>query len=174
MVTDNTDLVFFRQNPNIDYLFGYFGNKPILTKQDKFKPIEILDIDENGTEIILNNFYVKNPNSDSSEKFAQFIKNLALKTIENKEKIKKPQLVEVYLGITMKEKRFKVVDVDNLAKFVLDCLTDIIYEDDSQVSNLIVNKSIHPMKVDSILIGITMLNENRKGLLGNIELFKNI
>ena len=102
------------------------------------------------------------------------IKHTALKAKENKEKIKKPQLVEVYLGITITEKRFKLVDVDSPAKCVLDCLTNITYEDDSHVSNLIVNKSIHPMKTDSILIGNTMLNENRKGLLGNIELFKNI
>jgi Holliday junction resolvase RusA-like endonuclease len=169
---DNKDIVVYHQNPNIDYLFGYFGNQPVLTKQDKFKPIEISQINENGTEEILNNFYVKNPDSASHEEFSNLIKHTALKAIENKEKIKKPQLVEVYLGITITEKRFKLVDVDNLAKCVLDCLTNIIYEDDSQVSNLIVNKSIHPMKIDSILIGITMLNENRKGLLGNIELFK--
>ena len=62
---DNKDIVVYHQNPNIDYLFGYFGNQPVLTKQDKFKPIEISQINENGTEEILNNFYVKNPDSAS-------------------------------------------------------------------------------------------------------------
>ena len=164
--------VVYQQNPNIDYLFGYFGNEPITTKQDKFVPIDVIEIDENGNENILKDFYVKNPSHNTSKKFKDLITSLATDVFKNKEIIKRPQLIEVYLSITMSEKRFKQVDVDNLAKSVLDCFTDIIYEDDSQISNLIVNKRVHPMKVDSIMIGITMLNENRKGLLGNIGLFK--
>ena len=62
---DNKDIVVYHQNPNIDYVFGYFSNRHVLTKQYKFKPIEISQINENGTEEILNNFYVKNPDSAS-------------------------------------------------------------------------------------------------------------
>jgi Holliday junction resolvase RusA-like endonuclease len=172
MHSNKNENIVYKQNPNLDYLFGYFGNEPITTKQDKFKPIEVIELDENGNEQKLNDFYVKNPSQNASKRFHDLIVSLAKEIFEKKEIIKKPQLVEVYLSITMKETRFKQVDVDNLAKSVLDCLTGIVYEDDSQISNLIVCKSVHPMKVDSIMIGITKLNEERKGLLGNIELFK--
>lgn len=172
MDSNKTGNIVYQQNPNLDYLFGYFGNEPITTKQDKFKPIKVIEIDENGAENVLTDFYVKNPSHDASKKFNDLIISLASSVFENKEKITKPQLIEVYLSITMTEKRFKQVDVDNLAKSVLDCLTGVVYEDDSQISSLIVQKSDHPMKVDSILIGITSLTNDRNGLIGNISLFK--
>lgn len=31
--------VNYNQNPNIDFLFGYFGELPVPTKQDGYKPI---------------------------------------------------------------------------------------------------------------------------------------
>lgn len=40
--------VVFRQNPNIDFLFGYFGDLDVPTKQDTFRPINAISIDENG------------------------------------------------------------------------------------------------------------------------------
>ena len=72
--------------------------------------------------------------------------------------------VQVSLSISLTEKRYFDVDVDNLAKTVLDSLNGIAFDDDSQVSSLIVEKHIHPMKVNGILIAITKLTETRKGL----------
>ncbi|RZK11042.1 MAG: RusA family crossover junction endodeoxyribonuclease, partial [Flavobacterium sp.] len=56
------------------------------------------------------------------------------------------------------------VDVDNLAKCVLDILNGIAFEDDSQVTSLLVNKFIHEMRLNSILIGVTKITELRRGL----------
>ena len=38
----------FRQNPKVEILFGFYGGKPIPTKQDKFKPLKVFEIDEKG------------------------------------------------------------------------------------------------------------------------------
>lgn len=166
------DTVVFSQNPQIDYLFGYYGNSPILTKQDKFKPIEVIGVDESGSEERIKNFYVKKPNSKAVTEFQNSIQELAKGTFNDENKILKPEKIEVFLSITMTEKRFKEVDVDNLAKSVLDCLIDIAFEDDSQVTNLVVTKNVHPMKLDSIFIAITKLTKERKGLISDIFLFR--
>jgi len=63
------------------------------------------------------------------------------------------------------------VDVDNLAKCVLDALNGIAFDDDSQVSVLVSQKFIHEMKQNSILIGITKLTHERRGALGNFAMF---
>ena len=83
----------------------------------------------------------------------------------------KPNVVEVVISVSATEKRFKEVDVDNLAKCVLDCLNGIAFEDDSQVVTIICNKNIHEKKLDGILIAITTLTNERKGLLGDFVLF---
>ena len=75
-----------------------------------------------------------------------------------------PNAVQVHLSISITEKRYFEVDVDNLAKTVLDSLNGIAFDDDSQVSSLIVEKHVHPMKVNGILISITKLTDERKGL----------
>ncbi len=161
----------YQINPLIDHLFGFFGNTEIKTKQDKFKPVEVNFLNEDGTEEILEEFYVRNPSSKAFQAFEGKIRAVALEVFSKHEIICKPQEIEIFLAISMKLRRFKEVDVDNLAKSVLDCLNGIVYEDDSQVSNLIVKKSIHPLKIDSILIGVTRLTEERQGLIGDLYLF---
>ena len=47
MEDDKKKCVTYRQNPNIDFLFGYFGDMPVPTKQDGYKPIDAVEIDEN-------------------------------------------------------------------------------------------------------------------------------
>lgn len=156
--------VTFRQNPKIDFLFGYFGDLIVPTKQDGFKPIDVIETNENGEEAVLKNFYMKNPETSSVLKFREYIQGIARKNISKKNRINKPHNVQVHLSISITEKRFYEVDVDNLAKAVLDSLNEIAFEDDSQVSSLIVEKHIHPMKVNGILIAITKLTPERKGL----------
>ena len=109
----------------------------------------------------------------SIEKAKEQVKSVALKTMKGNgwDKIRKPHKVEVVLSISMLERRYKKVDVDNLSKTVLDGLTGVVFDDDSQVTNLIVNKHVHPMKMDAIFIGVTELTEERKGLSGDIFLF---
>ena len=163
--------VIFYANPKIDFLFGLYGGKPIPTKQDKFAPIEVTQINEDGAEEKLNNFSVKKPHIDCVIEFNKNIQEVANKIFNNENIIRKPNEVEVIISISVTEKRYKEVDVDNLSKCVLDSLNKIAYDDDSQVSSLICNKHIHEMKLNAIFIGITKLTEKRKGIQGDIKLF---
>ena len=156
--------VTFRQNPNIDFLFGYFDGMEIPTKHDSFKPIDAVAIDENGTETILKDFYQRKPEKASVQNFKKFIKELTADRFKESDRIKMPNKVQVSLSFSLKEKRFFEVDVDNLSKTVLDSLNGIAYDDDKQVTSLIVDKHIHKMKINGILIAITKLTEERKGL----------
>lgn len=154
----------FRQNPNIDFLFGYFGDMQVPTKQDKYKQQDVIQIDHEGTETIFKNFYQRKPDTISVQKFKDYIEQITKNKFTNGGKIKMPDKVQVSLSISVNEKRFFDVDVDNLAKTVLDSLNGIAFDDDSQVTSLIVDKHVHPMNVNGILISITKLTDERKGL----------
>lgn len=163
--------VIYYQNPKIDHFFGYFGNLEVPTKQGGFKPVEMIETKENGVEEIINKFYVRKPDTQSVTNFKQYIENLTKTKFNEINRINKPYDVEVLLSISMTEKRYKVVDVDNLAKAVLDSLKTIAFEDDSQISSLIVQKHIHPMMTNGILIGITKLTKENRGFGGDIRTF---
>ncbi|WP_417371454.1 RusA family crossover junction endodeoxyribonuclease [Gelidibacter japonicus] len=164
MEKDKEKYVTFKQNPNIDFLFGYFGDLSVPTKQDGYKPIETVQIDEDGVETILRDFYQRKPETASVQKFKKYIQEITKDKFKEGDKIEMPNKVQVSLSISLTEKRFFNVDVDNLAKTVLDSLNGIAFDDDSQVSSLIVDKHVHPMKVNGIFIAITKLTDERKGL----------
>lgn len=166
-----SNLVTFYQNPKVDHLFGFFKGEPIPTKQDKFKPIDVIRVGEDGKEEVLKNFYIKNPDSESVSRFHALIQELAKGEFTEGKKIIKPFEVEVILSISVTEKRFREVDVDNLAKSVLDGLNGIAFEDDCQVTTLICRKHIHPSKVNGILIGVTKLRPENQGFGEDIKLF---
>jgi Holliday junction resolvase RusA-like endonuclease len=155
----------FVMNPKIDFLFGYFGDLQVPTKQDTFRPIDVIGVDEKGKETILRNFYVKRPNSKSVNAFKEYLQSLAKENFDDENIIKMPFDVQVHLSISVAEERYHEVDVDNLAKTVLDSLKTIAFDDDCQVSSLIVEKHVHPMKVSGILIAITKITNARKGLV---------
>lgn len=160
----------FVQNPKVDYLFGLIGNKPIPTKQDKFVPATVIQSNDDGSEEELKIFYTKKPDTDAVLEFTNDLRNVANEIFKDN-RIDKPHLVEVLISISVTEKRFKQVDIDNLTKCVLDALNTVAFEDDSQVSSIIANKHIHQMKVHAIMIGITKLTEERKGFGSDIKLF---
>ncbi len=161
----------YYQNPRIDFLFGYFGGEPTPTKQDKFQPLTARQIKDDGTEEVLSNFYVRKPDQSAIQEFNKYIQEITRQNFDNNSKILKPNEVEVVLSFSITEKRYKTVDVDNLAKAVLDSLNNIAFEDDSQVVSLICSKHIHPLKLNGLLIAITRLTEERHGLGGEIKLF---
>lgn len=164
MEDDKKKYVTYKQNPNIDFLFGYFDGMEVPTKQDAFKPIDVVAIDENGTETILKDFYQRKPEKASIQNFKKFIRELTTDRFKESDRIKMPDKVQVSLSFSLTEKRFFEVDVDNLSKTVLDSLNGIAYDDDKQVTSLIVDKHVHKMKVNGILIAITKLTDKRKGL----------
>lgn len=156
--------VVFRQNPEIDFLFGYFGEMDVPTKQETYQPADVVGVDENGVEMMLRNYYVKRPNSKSVKAFTEYLQSVARQKFDDQNIIRKPDHVQVHLSISVREERFYDVDVDNLAKTVLDALKKVAYEDDCQVTSLNVDKHIHPMKNSGILIAITKLTPERKGM----------
>lgn len=163
--------VTFRQNPKVEILFGFYGGKPIPTKQDKFKPLKAFEIDEDGNEVELKNFYERKEDKNSIQEMKELVSEYATEAFKEKGIIKSPANVEVVLSFSVKERRFKEVDVDNLAKTILDGLTGVAFEDDAQVSSLIVNKHVHEMKIDALFIGVTELTEENKGFRNDIKLF---
>ena len=71
-----------------------------------------------------------------------------LRSLYREEPIKTPVIVEVLFGLPIPQKTSKVKtrqmlqgdivpmkkpDIDNLLKFILDCLTGILFDDDSQI-----------------------------------------
>lgn len=158
-------------NPKVDFLIGLFGGSPIPTKQDAYQPIDLKQINSDGTEEILKDFYIRKPNNTAIQDFRARIQAEAKKQFLSKTIIKKPAVVEVIISVSVSEKRFKLVDVDNLAKTILDSLKNIAFEDDSQVVSLICNKFVHPMKKDGVLIGIIKLTETNRGFQNDITLY---
>lgn len=169
---DKDSSITFYKNPKIDYLFGYFGDLPVATKQDKFKPVKVIGIAPDGKEQIMKDFFMKKPPKSSIQKFENFIKDLASEKFNEKNRIRKPAHIQVFLSISITERRFKGVDVDNLAKSVLDGLNGVAYDDDDQITSLIVSKHIHPMKKNGIMIGILELNERNGGLIDDVKLMQ--
>lgn len=165
------ETVTFRQNPKIEILFGFYGGKPIPTKQDKFKPLKAFEIDEDGNELELKNFYERKEDKNSIQEMKELVGKYATEAFKEKGIIKMPANIEVLLSFSVKERRFKEVDIDNLTKTVLDGLTGVAFEDDSQVSSLIVNKHVHEMKIDALFIGVTELTKKNKGFGNDIKLF---
>lgn len=163
----------FRQNPKLDILFGLI-DEVIPTKKEDFKPIYVTTISENGEDEIFKTLYEKKPTKKSVIKFEQKIRSILSNSYYRERIIKRPKHVEVVLSISINKKRFYDVDVDNLAKTVLDSLVGFIIEDDSQVVKLICTKHIHQNNTNAILIGITELTDERHGILGSLSLFTEI
>ncbi len=163
-------VVTFIQNPEIDILFGNIGNT-IPSKKEDFKPVKIINIDDQGKEQILENFYVKKPSSKSVKEFEILIREQILNSSFEVKKILKPSLVEVTIAVEIPKEKLFDIDVDNIAKTVLDSLIGYLYEDDCQVANLICKKDVHPLNKPGFFIAVTELKQGRKGLLGDLYLF---
>ena len=74
----------------------------------------------------------------------------------------------------MSEKRLQSVDVDNLAKIVLDFMKGKVFEDDSQVSSLFVAKDIVKddiiPQVSGIMVGVRIIN-GKPSLLAGVKFY---
>src|SRR5690606_12642278 len=105
-----------KKNPKVDFLFGIFDCPPIPTKQDGYKPINVWQVYEDGTEKVLNDFYVRKPDNNSVKEFHSLLGKVAKDSFPKEKMIMKPSLVEVVISVSVTENRHKLVDVDNLAK----------------------------------------------------------
>jgi Holliday junction resolvase RusA-like endonuclease len=169
----NEGFVTFYQNPEIDILFGNL-DQMIPSKKVDFKPIKAIGLDSDGNQQILDNFYVKKPSSQSVLNFEKLVRKQIIDNELNKNKILKPSVAEVIISISLTKKNFFTIDVDNIAKTVLDSLKGYLFEDDSQVSKLICLKEIAPLNIQGFWIAVTELKDNRQGVLKDLYLYSSI
>lgn len=167
-------------NPDFDLICGYIGGfDDVPTKQDKSKPIPHKSLfykDEDGNEIQIDGeFYASNNKAKANLKRfeAEFIDCINL-VLTEKHPYEKPLELEVIMTIKMSEKRMKIVDVDNLAKSVLDFMSGRVFNDDSQVTSLFVTKSVikdeFVPELSGIAVGVRILNE-KPSLLADISFY---
>ncbi|KIA92275.1 hypothetical protein OC25_17745 [Pedobacter kyungheensis] len=159
------------QNPAIDHLISLMLSSPVPTKQDKFVPLKAFVKNEDGTETPVVNMYQKSEDSDTIKRFTEYVKDAAKNIFTEENRIRRPEQVEVMINVSTLKGRYNEVDVDNLAKCVLDALNGVAFDDDSQVSTLISQKIVHPMEVDGLLIGITKITPTRRGIFGDPALY---
>ena len=166
--------------PDFDFICGYIGGfEDIPTQQDKFKPITDKTLyykDENGIERKLEaEVYISNRKAkESLKKFeVKFVDCINLRLTEH-HPYKDPTQLEVVMNIKMSEKRLQSVDVDNLAKIVLDFMKGKVFEDDSQVSSLFVAKDIVKddiiPQVSGIMVGVRIIN-GKPSLLAGVKFY---
>ena len=168
--TENKIYTFY-QNPNVDILFGSMYSTVPSKKQD-FKPIDARFIDENGREQIIRDFYVKKPSSQSVKDFENLIHQMLDNPYYMEKRIVQPAKVEVVISLSLIKSEHDKVDVDNVAKTVLDSIKGYLIDDDAQVVRLICEKTIHPLNVPSFLIAVTELKPpDRNGLFGGYWLY---
>lgn len=159
--------VVFYQNPAIDVLFG-FMDEVIPSKKEDFKPVEVIGVFEDGSQKVLNDMYQKKPSSQSVANFEALIRH---KLKDFGIKFLRPAVLEVFVGLTVPKEKIFDFDLDNIAKTVLDSLKGLLYEDDSQVIQLICKKDVHPMNTPGFWVAVTELKEGRVGLLGDVILY---
>lgn len=163
-------------NPEFDLICGYIGGfDDVPTKQDKFKPIQQKKLfykDDEGIEHQLEGeFYMSNNKAKANlKKFeTEFVSCIDL-VLTDEHPYEPPIHLEVVMNIKMSEKRMKTVDVDNLAKSVLDFMTGRVFNDDSQVSSLFVTKTVikdeFVPQLSGIIVGVKILNNKPSFLAG--------
>lgn len=155
----------YYQNPQIDHLVIFPDLDIVPTKQDKYK------ISTNSELPSGKVYYELNSDTQSVMYLDEVIRGHF--TTINFDIIPKNIPVEIVLSIgTDTQKRYNNVDVDNLAKAILDCLNGCVLEDDSQVQRLVCTKFVDStLKWHSIALAITKLTDDRRGILKNINLF---
>jgi len=163
-------IVTFYQNPAVDILFGNMHSS-VPSKRQDFKPIDARYIDENGDEQILRDFYVRKPSSKSVKDFEDLVHRILDDPYYKEKRISKPAIVEVVISLSLIKSEVEKVDVDNVAKTVLDSIKGYIIDDDSQVVRLVCEKIIHPMNIPSFLIAVTELKPGRGGLHGGAWMY---
>ena len=168
--SENPKSVTFHQNPEIDILFGSM-NVSVPSKRVDFKPIDARYTDEDGNEQILKDFYVRKPNSQSVRNFENLIRSMLENSPIMGKRIPKPGVVEVMISLTLLKSEFDKVDVDNVAKTVLDSIKGYLFDDDSQVVRLVCEKSLHDLNVRSFLIAVTEIKPGRPGLFSGHWLY---
>ena len=164
-------------NPKFDFFTGLIENIVIPTKQDRFKPLKGRFLTDGelgkGLKFVDHELYViDEKQTESQKKFTKTLQELITHSLKEKEHPYVNIPIEVVIGISMSLKRLNQVDVDNLAKFILDCLKGLIFVDDNQVVSLVVTKkTVDLPQKNGIMIGIRKLTDKRESILGDMSFY---
>lgn len=153
-----------KKHPDLDFFFGLLRIDQVPTKQDKYKSIGEYKIVREGVDgqEEVHEVFIKAENKKSIQTFEEMLREELKNNKTPNLPFKKEEIVEVIIAITMTQRRFKEVDVDNLAKSVLDIMKGEVFVDDSQVANLLIKKTVHPKQPwNSIMIGVRKIKENK-------------
>jgi len=168
--------VRIKYHPQLDFGVAIIGGEEIPTKQDKFKPLQgfdiVIDPEDKLSELSEQfDLYIKKKGKDSSEKFKKELIEDIKQNLKPEHPFPIEQHLEVYISISMDKKRLYSVDVDNIAKFVIDCMNGLVFVDDSQIVNLFVSKEINSfLPVNGIIIGVRKINTSEDSWFNNIKL----
>lgn len=165
--------VAIKKHPNLDWAVAFMGGPAIPTKQDKFKPLIGYQgiMQDDGAETIFDELYIKNPAKQSIQDFEAKLREYIKENLKAEHPYPMPSQVEVILAFNVNAKRFFQVDVDNLSKNILDCMKGLVFEDDSQVVNLLAMKNIHPFEINGLMIGVNQVDDSEKSWFDKIRLF---
>lgn len=160
--------VTINKDPDLDFFIGRLGGFEIPTKQDKFKPMlgyEFFTTEKDGVKEKVTDldFYTKKKSENTLKKFEEDFTQLIKENLKEEHPYKKPEKLEVIISVSMDEKRLESVDIDNLAKAILDCFNGLVYEDDSQIVSLLAFKEINGFyPVNGLMVGIKRLEKKKK------------
>lgn len=162
--------------PTVDFFIGFFGGPVIPTKQDKFKPIiadSVVITKGDVTEPLDKglDFYVKKKENNSHKEFEDGFRSQIVKELKEEHPYKLKQKLEVIISVSMTEKRLREVDIDNLTKSILDCFNGAVYEDDSQVINVLASKNVNEVAaLNGLMVGIRKIDSINDSWFKNIKL----
>src|SRR5690606_10934815 len=117
--------------------------------------------EENGEKKIITDhkLYLKKDGKDSLKEFEEKFKELLRENLTEEHPYKKEIPLELIITVSMSEKRLREVDIDNLAKAVIDCMKGLIFEDDHQVVKILASKDVNSfLPLNGLLIGLRKLD----------------
>jgi len=139
-------MVTFYQNPFYDSLFGNLNivvpSKHLGYKQNEKKRI---------TEIF---------GTPSSRNFENCLKQALSEDKDPKFPFKGKLFLAISLAMSKKD--YETKDVDNMIKTLLDAMKGIVYEDDSQICSVFVNKYVTD-RTPGFMVGIRELSKKERG-----------
>ena len=159
-----SNIVTLQAHEDFDYQYMVFGCDPILTKQDRYKPVDgykvVFHHEEDKSLLEEYELYVKHKGKDSLKKFEEKLKQEIQGTVRDEHPYSRDIPLELIAVFFIDTKRNKAVDIDNLLKTVIDCFKGLIFEDDSQIQNILGMKRAGPVGYPhALLIGIRKLDK---------------
>ncbi len=165
-----------RKNPGLNFFVGFIGGPEIPTKQDKFKPLKgfrvILEDEGKRTDLSQEyDIYIKKKGKANIQEFVQKFSQQIKDNLSDEHPYSRDTKLEVIVSVSMDEKRLKEVDIDNLVKCVLDCFNGLVYEDDSQIVNILGSKDVNSFfPANMLFVGIRKIKDNNESWFKNIKL----